>query len=181
MLRCGTNNNYSWLLSIRFLFWTDICQDVGHRSKRDMFDQCASRKHFITKQDISNVCVNIKDNAIIRHKSDPMSVYLLVSELQEEFDPILLFKPQDEEYNTHYFTHIRFCTYNSDTVSTGVIPKVRPQDSLYWCHSRHQCLLLSTHNMHCARWIWKGYGRCVNCTCDIAIMVYIYVCAQGNL
>ena len=67
-----------------------------------MFDQCASRKHFITKQDISNVRVNIKDNAIIRHKSDPMSVSLLVSELQQEaFDPILLFKPQGEKSTTH--------------------------------------------------------------------------------
>ena len=99
-----------------------------------MFDQCASRKHFITKQDISNVRVNIKDNAIIRHKSDPMSVSLLVSELQQEaFDPILLFKPQGEKSTTHahYFAHRRFCTCTSDTVSTGVIPKVRPQDSLY--------------------------------------------------
>ena len=67
-----------------------------------MFDQCASRKHFITKQDISNVRVNIKDNAIIRHKSDPISVSLLVSELQQEaFDPILLFKPQGEKSATH--------------------------------------------------------------------------------
>ena len=52
--------------------FTDIRQDVGHRSKRDLFDQSASRKHFITKQNISNVRVNIKDNAIIRHKSDPL-------------------------------------------------------------------------------------------------------------
>ena len=66
-----------------------------------MFDQCAPRKHFITKQDISNIHVNIKDNAIIRRKSDPISVSLLVSELQETFDPILLFKPQGEKSTTH--------------------------------------------------------------------------------
>ena len=67
-----------------------------------MFDQCASRKYFITKQDISNVRVNIKDNVIVRHKSDPMSVSLLVSQLQQEaFDPILLFKPQGEKSTTH--------------------------------------------------------------------------------
>lgn len=77
--------------------FVDIRQDIGHRSKRALFDQCASRKHFITKQDISNVRVNIKDNAIIRHKSDPISVSLLVAELrQEAYDPILLFKPQGE-------------------------------------------------------------------------------------
>ena len=79
------------------LYTTDIRQDVGHRSNRVVFDQCASRKHFITKQDIANIRVNIKDNTVIRHKSDPMSVSLLVTELQqEEFNPILLFKPQGE-------------------------------------------------------------------------------------
>ena len=82
--------------------FTDIRHDVGHRSKRDLFDQSASRKHFITKQDISNVRVNIKDNAIIRHKSDPLSVSLLVAELQQEaYDPILLFKPQGEKSIAH--------------------------------------------------------------------------------
>ena len=73
-----------------------MCAD-GHRNNRDFFDHCTSRKHFITKQDISNVRVNVKDNAIIRHKNDPMSVSLLVAELQQEaHDPILLFKPQGE-------------------------------------------------------------------------------------
>ena len=82
------------VLDLNLLF---CVQDVDHRSNRDLFDQCASWKHYITKQDISNIHVNVKDNVIIRHKNDPISVSLLVAELQQEaHDPVLLFKSQGE-------------------------------------------------------------------------------------
>ena len=36
--------------------------------------QCVSRKHFITKQDVRNVCSKVKDAVIMRHSDDPTSV-----------------------------------------------------------------------------------------------------------
>lgn len=78
--------------------FTDVRQDVGNRNKRRFFDEYASRKHFITKPDISNIRVKIKDNTTIRHKDDALSVSGLVAELQEEkYNPVLLFKKQGEE------------------------------------------------------------------------------------
>lgn len=61
------------------------------------FEAEAKRKHFITKQDVANVRVKIKDLTVIRNQEDAMSVDLFVRELQQEpYDPILLYKRQQE-------------------------------------------------------------------------------------
>ena len=61
------------------------------------FEAEAKRKHFITKQDVANVRVKIKDLTVIRNQEDAISVDLFVRELQQEpYDPILLYKCQHE-------------------------------------------------------------------------------------
>ena len=73
----------------------DIREMVGNRQNRDNFDQCVSRKHFLTKRDINNVRVKVNDALIKRHENDATSVTMMVAELKEEpFNPILIFKPQ---------------------------------------------------------------------------------------
>lgn len=68
---------------------------MGNRENRESFDQCVSRKHFLSRSDIHNARVKVGDSVIKRHEDDATSVTLLVSELKEEsFNPILFFKPQ---------------------------------------------------------------------------------------
>ena len=77
------------------MYYVDVRENVGNRQNRDGFDQCASRRHFLSKRDINNIRVRVHDRVIKRHEDDATSVTLLVSELQEEsFDPVLIFKPQ---------------------------------------------------------------------------------------
>ena len=53
------------------------------------------RKHFLSKSDINNIRVKVKDAEIKRHEDDATSVSLIVSELMlEPFNPVLIFKPQ---------------------------------------------------------------------------------------
>ena len=63
----------------------DVRANVGDRENRETFDQCVSRKHFISKADINNVRVKVQDNLIRRHKDDAISVCLFVSELKRPF------------------------------------------------------------------------------------------------
>lgn len=83
---------------------SDVRENVGHRAKRQDFDQAVSRKHFLSNQDVRNVRRSVLDRQIKRHENDAMSVSILVRELQQEpFDPILIYKPQGmivEEYPT---------------------------------------------------------------------------------
>ena len=73
----------------------DIRSDVGHRSKRAEFQSNATRKVFITKQDVANVRTKVNDLMVVRNKEDSASVEMFVSELSKEaFDPILLYKRQ---------------------------------------------------------------------------------------
>lgn len=59
------------------------------------FEAEAKRKHFVTKQDITNVRVRVKDWTVVRNQEDAMSVDLFVRELQQEnYNPILLYKCQ---------------------------------------------------------------------------------------
>ena len=82
----------------------DVREDVGDRQNREDFDQCVSRRHFLSKSDIHNIRVKV-DNCIIKpHEDDVASVSLNVSELREEsFDPILFFKPQGSKSPEHHF------------------------------------------------------------------------------
>ena len=75
----------------------DIREDVGNRAKRAEFDAAVRRRHMITKQDIANIRIMVKDTAVIRNKDDAMSVDLFVQELQgEPYNSILLYKRQHE-------------------------------------------------------------------------------------
>ena len=79
--------------------YTDVREDVGNRENRERFDQCVSRKHFLSKSDINNIRVKVGDHTIKRHEDDATSVALIVSELQQEpFDSVLLYKPQGSKY-----------------------------------------------------------------------------------
>ena len=58
----------------------------------------ASRKHFLTTQDVRNIKRKVQENIIIKHEDDATSVSLAVEELrQEPFNPVLAFKPQGVE------------------------------------------------------------------------------------
>ena len=62
---------------------------------RETFDQCVSRRHFLSKSDINNIRVKVDKRIIKRHEDDATSVSLIVSELMaESFDPVLFLKPQ---------------------------------------------------------------------------------------
>ena len=70
---------------------------MGHRTKRQDFDQTVSRKHFLTNLDIHNIKRNVVDRQIKRHENDATSVSILVQELRmEPFNPVLMYKPQGE-------------------------------------------------------------------------------------
>ena len=75
---------------------------MGNRARRQDFNQCVSRKHFLTTQDIRNVKRSVLDGQVKRHENDAASVDIIVHELrQESHDPILIYKPQGismEEY-----------------------------------------------------------------------------------
>ena len=36
------------------MYYVDVRENVGNRQNRDCFDQCVSRKHFLSKRDINN-------------------------------------------------------------------------------------------------------------------------------
>ena len=72
----------------------DIRDHTGNRSSRGSFRESVKRKHLVTKQDCYNKRKGIRWNSS-RHAEDAVSVDLLVNELQsEDYDPILLYKPQ---------------------------------------------------------------------------------------
>lgn len=83
---------------------TDVRESIGHRSKRQDFDQTVSRKHYLSNQDVRNIRRSVVDGKIKRHENDATSVDILVRELQQEpFNPILIYKPQgvvNDEYPT---------------------------------------------------------------------------------
>ena len=54
---------------------------VGDHSKRQEFDQCVSRKHFLAKSDIRNIKVKVDDRIVKRHDDDATSVTMMVAEL----------------------------------------------------------------------------------------------------
>ena len=52
------------------------------------FQHEATRKHFVSKQDIANVRMKVRDLTVIRNREDTVSVDMFVSELQfEPFNP----------------------------------------------------------------------------------------------
>ena len=74
-------------------------------TQQEAFDQCVSRRQFLSKSDINNIRVKVDDHNIIimkRHEDDATSVSLIVSELREEsFDLVLFFKPQGSKKPEH--------------------------------------------------------------------------------
>ena len=71
-------------------------QGVGDRAIRSNFLQGVSRKHFITKKDIDNIRVRVKDTLVMRHKSDPTSVSIaknsiIITILLEEHFTCIIF------------------------------------------------------------------------------------------
>ena len=65
-----------------FPWFPDTREGVGDRNKRSDFAVTVARKHFITKQDVRNVRVNVTDRLIMKHREDAMSVHLSVEQLR---------------------------------------------------------------------------------------------------
>ena len=67
-----------------------------------MFDQMATRRHFVTRQDCRNACRKIRDFTNHRHDNDAVSVDRIVNELElEDPSPVIGYKPRgikDERY-----------------------------------------------------------------------------------
>lgn len=76
-------------------FSTDIRADLGQRHQRSMFDQKATRRHFITRQDCRNACRKVRDFTNHLHHNDAVSVDRIVKELQlEDPSPVIAYKPR---------------------------------------------------------------------------------------
>ena len=70
----------------------DIREEIGKRHCRNKFDELATRKHFITRQDCRNVCRKVKDFTNW-HENDAVSVNRIVEELQlEDVCPVIAYK-----------------------------------------------------------------------------------------
>ena len=80
----------------------DVRSDLGNRHQRQNFDQTASRRHFITRQDCRNVCQKIRNFSNHRHKNDALSVDRIVCELQmEDPSPVIAYKPCGVKNENH--------------------------------------------------------------------------------
>ena len=70
---------------------------VGHRANRLEFGAAVRRKHMVTKKDITNKRLLVKDMAVIHNKEDAVPVDMFVQELcTEPYNPILLYNRQHE-------------------------------------------------------------------------------------
>ena len=79
----------------------DIREDIGSRSRRTTFTEEVQRKHFITRRDLLNMKRKVCHLTATRHEDDAISVDYLIQELrQEEYDPVLLYKPQHQVIST---------------------------------------------------------------------------------
>ena len=74
---------------------TDIRADLGQRHQRNTFDERATRKHFITRQDCRNACRKVRDFTNHLHANDAISVDRVVKQLQlEDSSPVIAYKPR---------------------------------------------------------------------------------------
>ena len=152
---CGIYYSYTPIVYVI----TDIRSDVGHRSKRAEFQNESTRKHFVTRQDIVNVRVNIKDLTIIRNQEDAVSVDMFVNELQKEpYNPILLYKRQHDSNPSYSSLPKESFVFAMQTVSEGLLSTVCYQDSMCGCYPWYQCLWVQVNYGHGCRWIWSRWG-----------------------
>ena len=79
----------------------DIREDIGSRSRCTTFTEEVQQKHFITRRDLLNMKRKVCHLTATRHEDDAISVDYLIQELrQEEYDPVLLYKPQHQVIST---------------------------------------------------------------------------------
>ena len=66
---------------------------MGKRHCRSNFDDVATRKHLITRQDCCNVCLKVNDFTNHQHGNDTIPVDRIVNELQlQDISPIIAYK-----------------------------------------------------------------------------------------
>ena len=110
---------------------------MGDRTNRDNFDCITARKHFLTKKDINNVQMKVKDFEIKRHENDAVSVSVIVEELRAEpFNPVLIYKPQGTK-------DPQYPTLPDDTFILALQTKF--QKELYKAHASTILCIDSTH------------------------------------
>ena len=81
---------------------TDTRFDLGKRDQRHTFDEMASRRHFITRQDCRNACRKVRDFTNHRHGNDALSVDRITRELQlEDPSPVIAYKPCGSKDERH--------------------------------------------------------------------------------
>ncbi len=90
-----THTHTRHLISLILLLIKVIRADLGSRAQRMTFDEHATRRYFMTRQDCRNIGRKVKDFNTHRHNDDAISVDRLVGELREESPtPILAYKAQ---------------------------------------------------------------------------------------
>ena len=74
----------------------DIRAELGGRTGRDQYQDCVTRGHFVTRQDLRNITRKIRDFAHHRHSEDATSVDRIANELLREVpSPVLFYKSQN--------------------------------------------------------------------------------------
>ena len=95
-------NKVKILTSAFYNYDTDIRADIGGRHQRHNFEEMASRRHFVTRQDCHNACRKVRDFRNHRHVNDAVSVDRIVRELKlEKPCPVIAYKPlgsKDKKY-----------------------------------------------------------------------------------
>ena len=140
--------------------------------KRDLFMQVVSRKHLITKKDVRNLEVKIRDRTIIRHKDDATSVQLAVAELQQEsYNPVLAFKMQGCVSN-------KYPSLPEDTFL--LIIQTRFQKGLYQLYAKSVLCIDSTHGTNAYRFklitcmVRDHFGQGITVNGITISIVYMY-------
>ena len=86
----------------------------------------------MTRQDITNVRVKVKDLTIIRNRKDAVSVDMFVNKLQKEpYNPILLYKWQHDSNPSYSSLPKEYFVFAMQTVSEGLLSTVCCQYSVW--------------------------------------------------
>lgn len=108
-----------------------------------MFSAQVQRKHFLTRRDVLNLKRKVCHLTTTRHQEDAVSVNLLVQELQqEEYDPILVYKPQHKTIPT-------LPQFSAD--SFVLVVQTKLQMELFTSFSESVVCIDSTHNTNAYR------------------------------
>ena len=78
---------------LKFWFYiTDISENIGHHSRRKDFNEKFTRRYFIKRRDFLNIRCQFQDQLVIK-----MMLLQCSALQQEEYNPVMYYKPQHSE------------------------------------------------------------------------------------